>query len=79
MEKRVANISWKGLKIFAQIYSGDDLWLALTFDKKVRFCFWSFVSEKFVERVKDFGTKVNKYSLVSKHINIFATEVEFLL
>ena len=63
MGKRPENkISWKVLKIFAQVYSSDDLWQTLTFYGKVQFAFWSFVWKEFMELVQDFGAKVDKYS-----------------
>ena len=50
------------LKFFAQEYSNDYLGLTLIFYGKVRFAFWAFIWEEFMDFVEDFGAKVNKYS-----------------
>ena len=46
------------LKIFIQEYSNDDLGLTLSFYGKVKFAFWAFIWEEFMDFV-DFGTKSN--------------------
>ena len=63
-------ISWKVLKIFTQEFSNDNLGLALSFCK-VKFAFWAFISEEFMDFAEVFGAKVNKYSSAGEHKNSF--------
>ena len=51
-------ISWKVLKIFTQECSNDDLGLTMSFFYgKVRFSFWAFIGEEFMDFVEDFWCK----------------------
>ena len=52
-------IPWKVLKIFTQECFNDDLGLTLIFFYgKVKFAFWAFIWEEFMDFIEDFGAKV---------------------
>ena len=61
------------MKIFAQKWSNDDYWLALTFLWQGRkFALQAFTREGIIELVDDLGAKVNKYSKMNGYIDNFS-------
>ena len=57
-------ISWKGLNMFAQDCSNDDLGLTLSLNGKVKFAVVALLWEKFNEFVEDFGATVENTLLL---------------